>query len=232
MRFGRAIRGFVIPARGLSLLEETAWQRGKREASELANGRAILFMIVCAPIFALGGLFFALTGFWWPLRVFLAALIGLAVAVVAAFAVSGYYALRAPYRQRKEAREYARALETHVREYAEWARRREIADDFRRETLEHVRVIGDGQERRSASELDHDWRATVANVIAQLLAHGASDNTQALIEIDAQLRVLDAKEDGYGDDEIARIRNSMATTSWNVWSAMRGARHQRLRLLP
>jgi hypothetical protein len=48
---------------------------------ELAQGRAILFMIVSAPFFAVGGLFFVLGDVWWPLRVVLAALIGLGIAL-------------------------------------------------------------------------------------------------------------------------------------------------------
>ena len=92
-------------------------------------------MIACAPIFAVGGLLFALPGFWWPLRVLLAALIGLGVAVVAAFVVAVYYALRALRGQRDEARAYARALEVYAKGLSQRADRLQIADDFRRDTL-------------------------------------------------------------------------------------------------
>jgi hypothetical protein len=127
----------------------------------------------------------------------------------------------APIQQRNEARDYARALEAHARDYAQWARRREIAEDFRRETFEHAHQIIEGYDRRSAAELDQHWRATVANVAGQLREHGARDDAQTLIEIRSNLAALDAKEDGYGDDERARIRNSMLTLCQNVWSATR-----------
>lgn len=201
-------------------MEESAWQRGKRQTSELANGQAIKFMIACTPIYAVGGVFLA-PALWWPLRLVVAVLIGFAVTAVALLSISGYYALRAPYRQRKDARDYARALETHVHEFARWARRREIADDFRRETLEHVRSIADGNDPRRAAELDHHWRTIVAGISGQLREYGADDNAQAQIEIRGNLAALDAKEDGYGDDEVARVRNSMAAGCQNVWSAIR-----------
>jgi hypothetical protein len=219
--FGRAVRTLVLPPKGVPLLEESAWQRGKREGGELANRRAIQFMIVCAPIFAVGGLFFALPGFWWPLRVLLAALIGLGVAVVAALVVAGYYALRAPYGQRDEARNYARALGTHVDDYAEWARRREIADDFRRETLELARSVSEGNWHQSASDLETHWRTNAAAVQSQLREYGAgADITD---EIDRQLAALEARDDGYGDDQIRRVVNNMQTACQNVWTMTRAA---------
>jgi hypothetical protein len=105
--WSRTIKACALPAYGVSRLEETAWQRGKREASELANGRAILFTIVCAPIFAVGGLF-VLTSLAWPVRIIFAAVIGLAVAVGAATLIAGFYAVRGMRRQRNEARELVR----------------------------------------------------------------------------------------------------------------------------
>jgi hypothetical protein len=112
----KAIWAFAVPAKELSPLEESPWQRGKREADELANGRAILFMIICAPLFAVGGLF-VLTNVWWPLRVVLAALIGLGVALVATSVIASGYALRAPYRQSKDARKRLRELESQFESY-------------------------------------------------------------------------------------------------------------------
>jgi hypothetical protein len=219
-RLGEAIRAFALPAKGVPALGETAWQRGKKQASELANRRAIQFMIVCAPIFAVGGLLFALPGFWWPLRVLLAALIGLGVAIVAAFVVAGYYALRAPRRQRDEARGYARALESYAEGLSQRAARRELADDFRRETLEFARAVFEGNWHQPASALDTHWRQNASAMRALLLDRGAGDDVAA--EFDRQLEVLDAKDDGYGDDEIRRLASSMQSTCQNVWSLVRG----------
>jgi hypothetical protein len=221
-----AIRVFVLPAKGLGLLEETGWQRGKRQASDFANRRGILFMIVCAPIFAVGGSFFALNGFSWLVRVVLAALIGLGVAVAAAFSIAGYYALRAPYKQRTEAREYAHALEAHARAYAEWARRRELAKDFKWDTFEDGRRLLEaehsGDERLlmgSVADEDARWRSNVASVRGQLLDSGASNKIAELL--DAQLTALDAKEDGYGDNEIRRLAFNMLTACQNLHEEIR-----------
>jgi len=220
--FGRAVRTFVLPAKGVPLLEESAWQRGKREGSELANSRAIQFMIVCAPIFAVGGLFFALPGFWWPLRVLLAALIGLGVAVVAAFVVAGYYALRAPYGQRDEARNYAQALETHARNYAQWARRREIAYDFRHDGLQDAaRLSAEApQLMGSITHEENRWRTILTNIAAQIEANGG--DASAFME--AQLAFLDdsdALRDAFGGDKIALIRNSMLQACQNLLAEVR-----------
>jgi hypothetical protein len=132
-RFRDNFTAFVLPAGGVPRLEETAWQRGKRETSELARGRAIVFMLICAPLFAVGSLFVPGTGLGFLLRAVVAAVVGLAVAVVAAATVAVVLGFRALVKQRDEAREYAEALVQHAREYKRWARRREIAEDHRRE---------------------------------------------------------------------------------------------------
>jgi hypothetical protein len=83
------------PPKGVPLLAETPWQRGKRETHELANGRAILFTVICAPIFAVGGTL-VLSGLPWPLRILVAALLAFGAAIAATLAISAYFALRAP----------------------------------------------------------------------------------------------------------------------------------------
>ena len=126
-RIGLVLYAFVAPDKGISPSEESSWQRGKREADELANGKATLFMIISAPIFGVGGLFFALAGVSWPLRVPLAALIGLGVALAVVLLISAAYALCAPYRQRDEARllaeaernRFTKALQEHKRLFDE-----------------------------------------------------------------------------------------------------------------
>lgn len=203
---GRAIRVLVFPAKGLALLEETAWQRGKRQAHELANGRAVLFMIICAPIFAVGGLL-VLTSVGWPVRVLLAALIGLAVALTAVLLISGFYAMRAPYKQRDEAREYVRALEAHADDYAEWARRREIAYDFRHETLQEARRVGvGGSLMGSVSDEEARWRGNVDAIRAQMREHGADASVLSLL--DAQMEALDSRDDGYGATTSAGLQTA------------------------
>jgi hypothetical protein len=216
------IWAFIVPATGLSTLQESAWQRGKRETNELAKGREVLFMIVCAPAFAVGGLF-VLTSVSWPLRVVLAALIGLAVAFAVLALMSAFYAFRAPYRQRDEAREYARALETHANDSAQWARRREITEDFRRETLEFARSVFEGNWQQSASALDTHWRTNAVATQAQLREYGADEEVTS--EIDRQLSALDsameAKDDGYGDNDIRRLAANMQAACQNVWTLTR-----------
>jgi hypothetical protein len=175
-------------------------------------------MIVCAPLFAVGSLFVA-TDVWWPLRVLVAAVIGLGVAVTALALIATFYAVRAPYRQRGEARAYGQALEAHARDYARWARRREIAEDFRRETLEFARNVFEGGWPDSASALDTHWRTNAAAAQAQLREYGAS--VEVLGEFDQKMEELDAKEDPYGDDEIRRLAANMQAACQNVWTLTR-----------
>jgi hypothetical protein len=221
-RLGNSIRSFALPAEGVPPLEETPWQRGKRQASDFANGRGVVFMIVCAPIFAVGGLF-VLTSVSWPLRVFLAAVIGLGVALAAALLISGAYALRAPYRQTGEARKYARALEAHLRDYVQWARRREIAYDFRHDTLINevvrFRPEEEGGPTLMGSLADEEtrWRSILANTSAQIEANGGDVSTF----IQAQLAFLDNADGAFEAGDLARIRNSMLSACQNLLGEIR-----------
>ena len=134
-----------------------------------------------------------------------------------------WYSATAPVRQRNEARAYAPALESHARDYAKWARRREIAEDFRRETLDFACSVFERNWRQSASDLDADWRANAAATQAQLREYGADEDTTS--EIDRQLSAMgsamEAKDDGYGDDDIRRIASSMQTTCQKVYTLTR-----------
>jgi hypothetical protein len=213
---------FVAPAKGLSPLEESAWQRGKRQADELAQGRAILFMIVSAPFFAVGGLFFVLGDVWWPLRVVLAALIGLGVALGVTLAISGFYAVRAPSKQRDEAREYARDLEAHAHAYAQWARRREIAYDFRHDTLndlDRFRPEAEGGPILMGTLDDEEtrWRGVLANIGAQMQANGSDVSAF----IDAQIAFLDNADGAFEAGQLALIRNSMLMACQNLLAEIR-----------
>jgi hypothetical protein len=98
-----AIRSFVLPAEGVPPLGETAWQRGKREAAAFANGRAIMFMIISAPIFGIAGAnLFSFQSFL--VRSLVGALLGLLAGLVIAFGFAATFAIRAPYKQRDDAR--------------------------------------------------------------------------------------------------------------------------------
>jgi hypothetical protein len=200
------------------LLEETAWQRGKRETSAFANRRAVLFMIVCAPAFGgAGAILFSFDSI--VLRALLGALIGLLVAVLIPLGMAALFAVRAPYRQRDDARDYALALEVYAKGLSQRADRLQIADDFRRDTLDFARAVFEGNWHRPASELDTQWRQNASSMRALLLDRGAGDGVAA--EFDRQLEALDRKDDGYGDDEIRRLAANMQATCQNVWSLVR-----------
>jgi hypothetical protein len=157
------------------------------------------------------------------LRIFIGGLVWLTVYWAVPTAWAGVAALDFGSVQRDQAREYARALEGNLHDYAEWARRREIAEDFRREMLEFARFVFEGSWRQSATELNEQWRGTAIGTQTQLRNYGATDDVTS--EIDRQLAALDAametKEDGYGDDDIRRIASSMQATCQNVWSSVR-----------
>jgi hypothetical protein len=209
---------FVAPAKGLSPLEESAWQRGKRQADELAQGRAILFMIVSAPFFAVGGLLFVLGDVWWPLRVVLAALIGLGIALGVTLAISGFYAVTAPSKQRDGAREYARDLEAHAHAYAQWARRREIAYDFRHDGLEDARRLSDESGvMLSLAYEEERWRTMLGAISGQMQANGA--DVSGFME--AQLAFLDNADGAFKDGQLALIRNSMLMACQNLLAEIR-----------
>ena len=141
----------------------------------------------------------------------LGATLGIAISVgLLAVAAS----LRARYRQRNEAREYARGLEAHVEAFAEWARRREVAEDFLRETFFRREVVLAGNDPRTPEELEADWRTTVNNIAAMMESLGASDNE--LNEVRGGLAGLDARDDGYGANHLRRIWNNMGVISQNL----------------
>ena len=78
----------------------------------------------------------------WGVQVLVGGAGGLVVFWALPVALAGILAARpAPIRQRNEAREYARALEAFAHDYAQWARRREIAYGFRHDGLEDARRL-------------------------------------------------------------------------------------------
>jgi hypothetical protein len=174
-------------------------------------------MIVCGPIFGVVGANIVSSDSWL-IRSVLGALAGLVGALLAALAVAGFYAFTAARKQRDEGRAYARALEAHAREYEAWTWRALFLADFKQSTLEHARAVFEGRDPRSAAELDEHWRTTLRAVAGQLEAHGASPESALQQEIRSQVRALDGKEDGYGDNEIGRIGGSMQATCQNLWT--------------
>jgi hypothetical protein len=124
-------------------------------------------------------------------------------------------AMPAPIKQRDEARKYAHEQEAHAREYAEWATRREMADDFKFNTLEEARSMD--QWNLPPAEIEERWRGNAAVFSRQIADHGAGPEVTG--EIDRQLEALERREDPYGDNVIGSVRNSMLSTCQNVWAS-------------
>lgn len=180
--------------------------------------------VVVEALLVVAGCGFGLTlgSTWWERGLF-AVFLALVAFLLGLIGLWLWLSATAPVRQRDEARTYVRALDAHLHEYAEWARRREIAEDFRRETLDFARSVFEGNWQQSASALETHWRTNAAATQAQLREYGAADDVTS--EIDRQLAALEAameaKEDGYGDDDIRRIASSMQTACQNVWTLTR-----------
>lgn len=100
-------------------------------------------------------------------------------------------AMPAPIKQRDEARKYAHEQEAHAREYAEWATRREMADDFKFNTLEEARSMD--QWNLPPAEIEERWRGNAAVFSRQIVDHGAGPEVTG--EIDRQLEALERRED-------------------------------------
>lgn len=200
----------------LAAIEQNAWQRGYTDVAGWTKRKRV---VVEALLVVAGcGFGLALGSTWWE-RTLFAVLLAVAAFFLGLIGLWLWFSAAAPVRQRDETREYAHALEAHAHEYAEWAKRREIADDFRRETLEFAGAVFAGNWKQSAAELDAHWRANAASVQAQLREHGASDEVTG--ELDRQLAALENKEDGYGDNEIRRIAGNMQSACQNVWGLTR-----------
>jgi hypothetical protein len=92
---------------GASRWDQTAWQRAAVDTSALAAGRAVLFMLIGAVIFgaagAVGGAnLLPFDSIFW--RLLFGALIGLLAGACVWLLLMVYFWLRAPYKQRDEAR--------------------------------------------------------------------------------------------------------------------------------
>jgi hypothetical protein len=127
------------------LLSQSAWERACIDAAAWINRRSNAYAFVGLVVAGiLGGIVLTSS----PL---VGASVGVAAWVATNVLIYGAHIALAVKRQRDEARDYARTLGRHAHDYAEWARRREIAEDFRRETLEFARNVFDGGWPDSAS---------------------------------------------------------------------------------
>jgi hypothetical protein len=140
--------------------------------------------------------------------------------VPTAWAVVGWW--RAPKLQRDQARKYARALEAYAHDYAQWARRREIAYDFRHDTLNDVARFRSEEEggpilMGSVADEETRWRSILTNIGAQMEQNGADVSAF----IDAQLAFLDNEDGSFEGGDIALIRNSMLAACQNLLSEVR-----------
>jgi hypothetical protein len=135
---------------------------------------------------------------------------------------AGWSAWRALRKQRDDARAYAEALEAHVHDYAQWARRREIAYDFRHDTLNDVvrfRPEEEGGPTLMGSLADEEtrWRSILANISAQIEVNGGE--VSAFMQ--AQLAFLDNADGAFEAGDLARIRNSMLSACQNLLAEIR-----------
>lgn len=201
----------------LSPLDQDAWQRGYADVPKWTRSKPFLFEALVTA--AAGGFGISLGSAWWERGLF-GALFAVAGFGLALIAIWLWHCLVAPTRQRNEARSYARSLEKYTEEYRRWARRREIAEDFRRNTLEYAATIAvDGYAQAPLEELDSYWRNNADAYQSQLEGFGAS--SEVISEFVRQREALDTKDDNFANDERRRIRNNMMTTCQNVFLAVR-----------
>jgi hypothetical protein len=210
----------VSAAEAKAPLDQSAWERGLATmARQYESPRTLVWPIQTVLAAAVGvpvGNAVAVNS--WIVQ----ALVGGATALLVfwLFPVVGAAILAArpaPIRQRNEARNYARDLEAHAREYAEWATRREMADDFKFNTLEEARNMD--QWNLPPADIEERWRANATAFRNQIADRGAGPEVTG--EIDRQLEVLERREDPYGDNVIGRVRGSMMATCQNVWGHVR-----------
>jgi hypothetical protein len=204
----------------LSPLEQSAWQRGYTDVPGWAKRKPVVVQIATT----VAGCGFGLTlgSTWWQ-RALFGALVAAGVFLLGLVVIWLWHSATAPVRQREEAREYAQALETYAHDYVQWARRREIAYDFRHDTL-----IGDVGRFRPEEEggptlmgtlADEEirWRTILANISAQMEANGG--DVSAFMQ--AQLVFLDNADGSFPGDDLALIRNSMLQASQNLLAEVR-----------
>jgi len=204
----------------LSPMEQNAWQRGYTDVPGWLRRKPVLVEI--ASTVAGGGFGLTLGSTWWERGLF-GALLAVAAFFLGLAAIWLWYSATAPSRQRDEARKYARVLETYAQDYVQWARRREIAYDFRHDTLigdvGRFRPEEDGGPTLMGTLADEEirWRSILANISAQMEANGG--DVSAFMQ--AQLAFLDNADGSFPGDDLALIRNSMMQACQNLLAEVR-----------
>lgn len=173
-------------------------------------------MIVSSPLFGIGGLF-VVTSVSWPLRVLIAAFIGLGVAIFAVTLIAGTYAVRAPRAQRDEARalvrterqEQARHLEHEQRRFNEMdASHREAFERKGKET-EHLRgLLGDAE---------NELRALRPRVVAAEEQLAAKPLTDAAPVVGTELRDIRRSIETIKNDGAYPRGFHFPTARWNEY---------------
>jgi hypothetical protein len=159
----------------------------------------------------------------WGVQVLVGGAAGLVVFWALPVALASILAARpVPIRQRNEAREYARALEAFAHDYAQWARRLQLAYDFKYATLDDVSRISEEPPRLMGSVADEKarWRANLTNFGDQIEVNGG--DVSAIVA--AALAFLDDPEVlkvVCRGDEICQIRNSMLPACQNPLAEIR-----------
>jgi hypothetical protein len=215
----------VAVAEAKDPLEQSSWERGlAMVASQYESPRSPVWAVQAVLAGAAGvpiGNAVAVSS--WGVQVLVGGAAGLFVFWALPVALAGALAARpAPTRQRNEARKYAQALEAYAHDYTQWARRREIAYDFRHDTLEDARrlsgeVQGGPLVMGSVADEEIRWRTILTNIGAQIEANGGE--VSAFMQ--AQLAFLDNADGSFEGDDIARIRNSMLTACQNLLAEIR-----------
>jgi hypothetical protein len=215
----------VAEAEAKDPLEQSSWERGlAMVASQYESPRSPVWAVQAVLAGAAGvpiGNAVAVNS--WGVQVLVGGAAGLFVFWLLPVALAGILAARpVPIKQRNEAREYAQALEEHAHDFAQWARRREIAYDFRYDTLNDARRLSPEVEggpilMGSVADEETRWRTILANIGAQIEANGGE--VSAFVQ--AQLAFLDNADGSFEGGDIARIRNSMLAACQNLLGEIR-----------
>jgi hypothetical protein len=199
----------------LSPLEQSAWQRGYTDVPGWTRRRPVL--VQAGATVAGCGFGLTLGSTWWERGLF-GALVALGAFLAGLVVLWLWHSLTAPVKQREEARKYAQALKEYAHDYAQWARRREIAYDFRHDTLEDARRLGDESGVMVSLAYEEErWRTMLGVIRGQMQANGA--DVSGFME--AQLAFLDNVDGAFEGGDLARIRNSMLAACQNILAEVR-----------
>jgi hypothetical protein len=219
---GPVLSRYLDAASATEPLQQSRWQYGVVSAAKAFEQPRSAYGAIQVFIASGTGVAAAVTLAGLPLVVqfLIGGIAGLAVYWGVPTVWAGVAALPAPVIQRDRARQYARALESYAKDYAQWAARLQLAYDFRHDTLEDVRRISAGNLMGSVADEKTRWRGILTNFGGQIEANGGS--VSDLVE--SQLAFLDDPEvlhNTFAGDEIARIRNSMLPACQNPLAMIR-----------